>query len=117
MCPSILPKTTERNCFISTKPYIPLIKQLHTGHCGIGSSAPCPFIEGVADASGTMEGVFLEGVCRHLERRKPGDGIIATVVNAPMIVRPVFLAHFLHAQNPPIIPLLRELLCLHACGL
>jgi hypothetical protein len=25
-----------------------------------------------------------------------------------MILRPVFLAHFLQAQNPPIIPLLRE---------
>src|SRR5437660_286111 len=47
--------------------------------------------------------------CRHLERRQPCDGIIAPVVDAPMILRPVFLAHFLHAQNPPRIPLLREL--------
>src|SRR2546430_6811458 len=56
MCPSILPETTERNYFISTKSYIPLIKQLHTGYCGIGSSAPCLFIDGVAAMSGKVEG-------------------------------------------------------------
>src|SRR6266446_4255258 len=38
MRPSILPKTTKRYFFISTKPYITLIKQLHTGYGGIGST-------------------------------------------------------------------------------
>ena len=57
------------------------------------------------------------GGCRSLELRKPSDGIIFTVVDAPMILRPVFLAHFLHAQNPPIIPLLRECKCLKLCCL
>jgi hypothetical protein len=40
------------------------------------------------------------GGCRYLELRKPSDGIISTVVDAPMILRPVFLSHFLQAQNP-----------------
>src|SRR5439155_22132457 len=75
-------------CYLISRPYLNRGGEDTKSHYII-EVIECPALSGYPHCSPQQ--------CRYLERRQPGDGLIATLVDAPMIVRPVFLAHFLHA--------------------